>query len=174
MNFDITEWSFSYQDYEYFEWLRNPSFDSFKNVIRWKGLNRRGQLHTSSLKNFWKADQIDLDRADILPLVSRAFLYHLSYPAKYPIIDRNVWTAMRDIYPDIAAKTKNITCRTWDKDYIGTYKAFFARFYRQNRANIKCERIPGIKQDLVKMRVLDRALWEYGRRLGRENRSTKQ
>jgi len=52
------------------------------------------------------------------------------------------------------------------KDYLNGYKQFFNNFYKQIEEEIKGRpSLNGVDEEIIKRRVLDRALWEYGRKL---------
>lgn len=125
------------------------------------------------VKKVWdpRGKTVKLSEADKLPptsIVTRAFLYHLKDPLKYPILDTNVFKAMRDLDACYKKKT-NSNIYNWDKDYMCGYKEFFQKTYKKHKSEIQSLELPLLKnvgREIIRMRVLDRALWEFGRTLG--------
>jgi len=166
MRFEIGKFAFLYGDYEYFQWFRNKTKANLEKVIRWKKL-RRGKPETNDI---WSEKRKDLNESAIekVPgsrVVTRAFLFHLRRPLEYPILDPNVFRAMKEIDEDNEYQThKNI--RDWKIDYLNGYKPFFEDFYRARQRKIRSIEMPsidGFDEEIIKRRILDRALWEYGR-----------
>lgn len=161
-NFGIDLCAFCYNDHEYFDWFKSKkkTIVKFKNILRWKGLLRS---HKNNLNFVWQ-NRKNFD-SYTNALVTKVFLKHLYEPKKFPILDRNVWHAMKNLSPKIAEST-NKHPSNWRKDYFEGYKKFFDDLYTEMQSKIKCNiKINGVDKEIIKMRILDRALWEYGRML---------
>lgn len=164
--FDIRLHSFLYCDYEYFAWFAIPDNDRtmemFRRVLRWKRLTRRiGAI--GGVANIWIRWQANDDFAD-LTLVTRVFLLHLRNPVDYAIFDTNVWKAMRTLEPQIAHRTpEDSRDAQFEEHYINEYLPFFATRYDDFPADIGWPPVNGVDPEIIKRRILDRALWEYGR-----------
>jgi len=157
--------SFLYSDYEYFAWFATPRDDRtqemFRRVLRWKGLTRAiGRMGgVDHIWNRWSAND-DFADFDNRRLVTRAFLLHLRAPCTYPILDTNVWRARCRMHPDAGLPAH---FHRWDEHYIHGYAPFFNQLYQEVHQHIVCPQIDGVDEEIVKRRVLDRALWEFGR-----------
>ena len=182
MDFNINKFAFLYSDYQYFQWFkaktkRQLTYENhLQNVIRWKGLQRRFR----AFKEKWaqwnqKKQEITINEKswpDNRAIVTRAFLSHLNNPTEYPILDKYVFEAMRDLKQKYREGTnKNIS--DWKKDYEGGYKEFFKEFYEECGEKIDSIKIPclgdlDINKEIIKRRILDRALWEYGQILSKQ------
>jgi hypothetical protein len=150
--------------------------DSTKfSVCMWKGLKRgwRDQLD-KRLDEVWdgrnkKIITGKLDRFKNTP-VTCAFLHHLDDPIEYPILDTNVFKAMRELDACYNKKTNRNICN-WDKDYADGYKEFFQKAYKKHKSEIQSLELPSLKnigREIIRRRVLDRALWEFGRTLNNQ------
>jgi len=164
MIFEIKKFAFLYGDSEYFLWFKsdpkNKNEENFKKVIKWKGLHRGGPPRVERLWHNWQNNTIDF-----YPPVTRAFLNHLRKPIEWPILDKNVFNAKKELPMGRKYKTNNTICK-WEKDYENGYKKFFNKFYAENEKQIDSMDLPdidGIDREIIKRRVLDRALWEFGR-----------
>ncbi len=163
MVFQIYKFAFLYGDSEYFEWFKpnSKTKQNFKNVIKWKGLHRR--LYGLYAERAW--DNWQNDTIDSYPPVTRAFLHHLRDPIEWPILDRFVFDAMKELQID--SKYKAIEKPSnWKRDYENGYKKFFNEFYAKNEKQFDSMDLPnidGIDREVIKRRILDRALWEFGR-----------
>jgi len=172
MDFNIDRFAFLYGDYQYFQWFKNKTKPNLREALRWKGLNRVGNDKIEKiLKRVWdsKNKKIITNNLQFLERgpVTCAFLHHLEEPTKYPILDKNVFTGMRELNPEYERKT-NTNISNWETDYIKGYKAFFENFYRQHKKEIHSIKIPfldGIEREIIRRKILDRALWEYGKML---------
>ncbi|MFA5239063.1 MAG: hypothetical protein WC476_05055 [Phycisphaerae bacterium] len=154
--------SFLYCDYEYFAWFGgNPEGieDRFVAIFRWKGLHRA--YNPYDVWGDW--NNWDENTINGYSLVTRVFLNHLREPIKFPILDKNVWVAAKQLKPDISSRKNYI-----EEDYEA-YRSFFNELYRNNKDNINCPAVQNISKKIVKRRVLDRVLWEYGRILLADN-----
>ncbi len=166
-NENIYSYSFLYQDVAYFDWfkegnhVRNDEIERFRAIIIWKRLPIYAQ-HAQLIK-IWK----NFQRGQInkYPLVTRVFLKHLRYPKEYPIFDKYVWNAMRKLRQDVVQRTPENSQKAQDGHYENEYMPFFNQLYTDNKDNIVCPQIDGVCEEIVKRRVFDRALWEYGRLL---------
>jgi len=156
--------SFLYGDYEYFAWFATPhnqrTMQMFKRVLRWKGLTR-GIGRIGGIDNIWAGWQANDDFANFdndRRLVTRVFLLHLREPTEYPILDKWVWCAYRTLSGEIDQNGRRIvnTPTNWERHYEG-YRAFFNVRYGEH------PQIDGVDEEIIKKRILDRALWEYGR-----------
>jgi len=158
LQFDVNLHPFLYSDYEYFAWfagINNTQGQQarFEAVFRWKGLHRA--YDPQAAWNDWNNGAIQY-----YPLVTRVFLQHLREPQKYPLFDINVWKAARRMDEHIR---NNAPENYRDGDYQEYYVPFFNERYEQVQQNIVCPQIDGVDEEIVKRRVLDRALWEFGR-----------
>jgi len=169
---DINKFAFLYNDYEYFQWFRknkNRTDDDLVKVLKWKRLNRMDkEKFKKILKNMWddKNKTINMQNAQQANgVVTKAFLYHLHKPLQYPILDSNVFRAMKDIDKRNIYNTNN-SINKWQRDYEQGYRMFFEELYRKNKKAIEAMKVPrldGVEPEIVKRRILDRALWEFGR-----------
>ncbi|MFB0553189.1 MAG: hypothetical protein ACETWQ_07735 [Phycisphaerae bacterium] len=170
MLFNIDTFAFLYGDYEYFQWFKNKTKPNLKSVIKWKGLQRT-RLYEKT-KNRLKEGKIVSNGKffESFKPVTRAFLHHLNDPKGYPILDINVFNAMIDLKPEYRNETTKTMCN-WVKDYEKGYKLFFEDLYRNNKNAIKAPHLDGIELEIIKRRILDRALWEYGKilKLSKQN-----
>jgi len=166
MDFNINKFAFLYGDYQYFQWFREKTEGHLKSVIKWKRL-RKGTPDTNDI---WSKKKQDLDEDAIkdIPLsriVTRAFLFHLKWPTEYPILDSNVFEAMRKLDENYRQMT-HANKISWEQDYINGYKRFFQEFYKHHEEEINDIRIadiPGVNEEIIRRKILDRALWSYGR-----------
>jgi hypothetical protein len=164
-NSNINSYGFVFGDLKYFDWFKNrehfedKEIERFRNALVWKRL-----IHyttNDTLGKTWHDYQIG--NLDDYPVVTRAFLKHLRDPIKYPIFDKNVWKAMRTLRPHIARRTPENSQQAQYGHYENEYMPFFNRLYVNNENDIICPPIDGVDEGIVKRRVLDRALWTYGR-----------
>ena len=174
-NNNTNSYCFVFGDLRYFDWFKNGEHfednkvERFRNVLVWKRLI----YYTSNnrLGNTWNDSQIA--NLDAYPVVARAFLNHLREPLTFPIFDKHVWRAMRVLTPEIANFTpddpKNVQ---FEEHYLGEYQSFFDRLYENESDIIIAPQIDGVDNEIVKRRVLDRALWLYGKILD-NNRQTQ-
>jgi len=167
--FDIRLHSFLYCDYEYFAWFATPDNDRtmemFERVLRWKRLTR-GIGAIGGVANIWARWQANDNFANLGDprLVTRVFLLHLRSPIEYPIFDTNVWKAMRTLAPQIAQRTpENSRDAQFEEDYINEYIPFFTEQYMDVPADIVLPPVNRVDPEIIRRRILDRALWEYGR-----------
>jgi len=73
---------------------------------------------------------------------------------------------MRILTPEIANRTpENPNNVQFEAHYLGEYQTFFDRLYENERYAIIAPQIDGVDNEIVKRRVLDRALWLYGKSL---------
>lgn len=176
MFFDISKFAFMYNDYEYFEWFKAKSRGQltkkhFKDAVKWKRL-RRGQPKKDDLEKIWKRwKKLDVRAIEKLPfsIKARVLLLHLKKPTKYPIIDNNVFKAMRTLNSEYKKRTNN-NIGKWEKDY-NAYKAFFEETYENYKKEISSIKVPSlgdVDKEIIKRRILDRALWEFGRTLNNQ------
>lgn len=156
-DFNVNIFSFYYNDWEYFEWFRNPNEVNFNRIIKWKRLKRR---NPPIYNNVWINNIFQTEYVDTRRLVTRAFLYHLNNPIEYPLIDRYVWWALQALQPEIQ-RTKYPY--QWERDYINDYGPFFEGLYDDNLQNLNAPAIEGVNIQIVQRRIIDRALLEYGR-----------
>ena len=123
------------------------------------------RLNIESAWNNWNRWQRNEGPVDSYPIVTRAFLYHLRYPIEWPILDGLVFRAMKELQLGRKYKTnKNIS--NWKTDYKNGYKEFFNELFIKNERRINSMDFPnidGVDREIIKRRVLDRALWEFGR-----------
>ena len=161
MSFDIKQFSFCFNDSEYFNWFANPNEGNLKNIIKWKGLNRNNLFDNRN--DFWNGQKIFTENLDVEndKIVTNAFIYHLSAPLEFPIIDQFAWKAMRKL----KRNNTNKYFYKWDRDYLEIYIPFFNELYKKHKYEIKHIKIKGVKAEIIKRRMLDRAIWEYGRML---------
>ena len=163
--FNIQSYSFLYQDVAYFDWfkqgnhVRNNELERFRAILIWKRLPKYAE--EGQLNNIW--NNFNDNNLEQYPLVTRVFLEHLHQPTKFPIFDDNVWKAMRTLRPDIAQRTPVNSQDAQYNDYINEYQPFFNELYADNENDIACPQIDGVDAEIVKRRVVDRALFEYGR-----------
>lgn len=159
-SFNVGNDAFQYQDYEYFQWFKAKTPDNLKLIIKWK------KLHRINLFDYCKIER-DSRRAildsSINSLITIVFINHLNEPLENPLLDRFVWQAMKKLDNDIANRT-NKNPSNINKDYYNGYKTFFGKQYESCKNRIQYTQIPSIRDELIKRRVLDRALWEYGRK----------
>lgn len=157
--FEINKYAFLCGDYEYFQWFSKKTKETLEKVIKWKKL-RAGK---PDINKIWNEKEHDLDENAIKNLrfgiVTRAFLFHLKWPNEFPIFDHNVFKAMTLLEN---TKKKNITNK---KDY-DDYKDFFKKYYEKHKNEIENLNFPdlsGVPKYIIERKVLDRALWEFGR-----------
>jgi len=161
--FDIRLHSFLYNDYEYFAWfagMDNPQGrqDRFLAVYRWKRLYR-AHYDPHEVWNDW--ENWNDETIQEYSLVTRVFLKHLRDPRRWPLFDINVWKAMRRIDEGIA---NQVNVNYQDSDYEEFYLPFFDDLYAQPDNDFgQPPQIDGVDEEIIKKRILDRALWEYGR-----------
>ncbi|MCK5581436.1 MAG: hypothetical protein KAJ18_09200 [Candidatus Omnitrophica bacterium] len=159
MSFNINRYSFCFNDSEYFNWFADKTEKNLKKIIQWKGLHRV-KLYDNR-KDFWNGKSIVLGNFNNKKIVTRAFLCHLNDPIEYPILDRFVWKAMRNL----TGNGTNKHFYEWQRDYEKTYIPFFNGLYKEHQKSISYIKLKGINVKIIKRRILDRALWEYGRML---------
>jgi len=159
MCFDLNMEAFFYNDSEYFNWFTEQNEENLEKIIRWKGLNRNNLFDRRN--DFGNGENIVIDNINDYGIVTKAFLYHLYRPKKYPILDRFVWKAMRNLN----GNGINMHYYQWQRDYLDIYVPFFNGFYQDHVHLINCPQVNGVDIEIVKRRMLDRALWEYGRML---------
>jgi len=86
---------------------------------------------------------------------------------EYPILDSNVFKAMRKLDENYRQMTHaNRNSWEWEKDYINGYKRFFQEFYQHHEEeinDIQIADIPGVNEEIMRRKILDRALWSYGK-----------
>ena len=160
MLLNVNSWGFRYQDSEYFEWFsaQDKSKEMFLAMLKWKGLNRR--IEENLAWERWQSGHFEKCQP-----VTRAFLHHLRAPQEYPLLDRYVWRAMKHLSRETGETTNKNACN-WKKDYLDGYKTFFDGLYAESCNDIQCSiKISGVDMGIQKRRILDRALWEYGRLL---------
>jgi hypothetical protein len=173
----MNDYAFLYTDFDYFAWFAQKTKDNLENVLSWKQL-RQGRHKINNIMNkLWdnKHQKLNLNLSEIedLPVTSRAFLYHLNNHIKYPIFDSNVHRAMRELCPDYRANTRK-SSYTWSH-YKDHYIRAFDNLYNEQQNNLVPIELPHINdidkldKELVKRRMLDRALWSYGKVLARRN-----
>jgi hypothetical protein len=170
MEFEIATWAFMFNDYPYFQWFRKRTRTNLNRVIKWKRL-RRAQPTPNEIDAVWNENNHDLDENQIeqLPfsMVARAFLFHLKRPILYPILDSNAFRAMRKLsenYREITHAHRNNW--EWEPDYTNGYRQFFQEFYQDHKQEINAIQVPhiqGINEEIIRRRILDRAVWAYGR-----------
>lgn len=158
MCFDLNMAAFFYNDSEYFNWFAEPNEENLEKIIRWKRLNRNNLFDERN--NFWNGESIVIDNLNNYSIVTRAFLCHLYDPIEYPILDPCVWKAMRNL----EGNGINQNFNEWEGDYLGIYVPFFNNRYKEQDL-INCPQVDGVDIEIVRRRMLDRALWEYGRML---------
>jgi hypothetical protein len=160
-NFNVQQHGFLYVDSEYFRWFANNEENRtelmFREMLLWKGLTY--YVNNNRFVEIW--NNFNNQLLDGYPVVTRVFLNHLHEPTIYPILDKNVWQAMINIngingLPELPA--------SWEEHYQNHYRNFFNVQYQQING-IDFPQINGVDEEIVKRRVLDRALWEYGRML---------
>ncbi len=164
MVININQWAFKYQDSEYFEWFsmkeKNREIEIFRKMLKWKGLIRK--INAEKAWDDWKRDKY----FNKYPLVTTVFLKHLKAPEQFPILDKNVWKAFREIVGEINGRKIVKKPTDWERHYLKGYKKFFDELYEEKQNEIKCDIIiNGVDAEIIKKRILDRALWEYGRLL---------
>lgn len=178
---DIKKYAFIYGDTEYFEWFRHKAKgdcndEHLKSVMQWKGLHRiRKKKFKDLIKKIWDKGEgkINLNKVDSMSIVTRAFLHHLQEPTKYPILDVNVFKAMRELNKGKANKT-NKHISNWGKDYEKGYTLFFNNLYNNFPKGIQVPTLDGVLKEITKRRILDRALWEYGRIVSNNKKKKKK
>jgi hypothetical protein len=163
---NINAYGFVFGDLKYFDWFKSREhfedneINRFRNALVWKRL-----IYYAGDDNFrqtWRDFQSGQFNA--YPVVSRAFLNHLKNPLTFPIFDKHVWKAMRMLNPDIANRTpENPKDIEFEPHYLREYQAFFNHLYEENNNNFNAPQISGVDEQIVKRRVLDRALWLYGK-----------
>ena len=161
MQIDINQWAFKYHDSEYLEWFssKRKTKEIFYKMLKWKLLHRR--INKDKAWKNWKKGNFDSYK-----LVTKAFLHHLKCPENYPILDKNVWGAFREIKGGINGRKIVKKPTNWENHYINGYKNFFDELYREIEDKIKSTyEIKGVNIEIIKRRILDQALWEYGRLL---------
>jgi len=165
-NNNINSYGFVFGDLKYFDWFKNGEhfedneIERFRNALVWKRLI----YYTSNnrLYNTWNDYQIG--NLDAYPVVTRAFLNHLRDPIRFAIFDKHVWKAMRILTTEIAnCIPENPNNVQFETHYLGEYQTFFDHLYENERYAIITPQIDGVDNEIVKRRVLDRALWLYGK-----------
>ncbi len=154
----INRYSFCYNDSEYWNWFgTEKNALSFGQIIKWKGLHRRKD--PLQYQKIWVNGVFHENYVKSFSLVTRAFLYHLDKPQEYPIFDRLVWLVMRK-----QDQSNNLPKHTedWNK-YIKHYVPFFNDLFSRNKMNIHIHKIDNVDIEIVKRRMIDRALWEFSR-----------
>ena len=133
------KFAFLYGDCEYFQWFVKKTKENLKNVIKWKKL-RRGNPNIDTI---WSEQKQDLDENAITNLrfgiVTRAFLFHLKWPTKYPIFDTSVFRAMKKIKGEMP-KDKNIYIK--DEEDCRRYREFFNKYFQDNEGEITSKNFP--------------------------------
>ena len=177
----MNDYAFLYTDYDYFVWFAQRTQDNLNNVLSWKRL-RAGRRNINNIVNLWNEEHhrlnLNLPEVEELAVTSRAFLYHLNDPSNYPIFDSNVHRAMRKLNQYYLQKTPVGFNRnddyTWEH-YTDYYRDAFNNLYNEQQNQLVPVELPeinGIEQldvELIKRRMLDRALWAYGIVLDRQN-----
>ena len=165
MKFEIKKFAFLYGDYAYFRWFKGRTKKDLKNIIIWKGLHRgKGKLNVEKI---WDEEKKEININDSFPSVTKAFLHHLKSPLNYPILDKYVFQAMKRLTGNKYKTNKNIS-NNWNKDYESSYKQFFNDIYTKYEEEIDSMNLPDldrIDKEIIKRRVLDRALWEFGKQI---------
>jgi hypothetical protein len=165
--FNFEEFGFIYADFPYFNWFRQRTERTLRAVWQWKGLNwgptRLGDGGIP-LERIWNGQGLVVDGFDGLPLVTRAFLHHLHDPVPFPILDKYVWVAMRQMKP-VGGRLPR-TPAHWENHYRKYYIPFFGDLYQERGREIDSMNVPqigAVDDEIVRRRVLDRALWTYGK-----------
>lgn len=165
LQFNLDLHSFLYCDYKYFAWFAqvdndNDEAERFRAILEWKGLIY--YLQEAYFQTIW--DYFNAGYVDGYRIVTRVFLKHLQEPTEYPIFDQNVWRAMRNLNHNMPENTpENANGADFEAHYMRIYVPFFEHRFQANENNIICPQIEGVAPGIVKRRMLDRALWEYGR-----------
>ncbi len=162
MCFSLTENAFLYADHEYFDWFRNPNADTLKAVLKWKGLHRAGYTNDKTIEHIWGENGLNQATFNKYSLVTRVFLHHLNSPTTRPILDRYAWKAMKLLQPQHLGLP--IVPTSWENHYLEYYVPFFNQEYEAHGDALNEYVLDGVDVGIVKRRVLDRALFEYGRR----------
>jgi hypothetical protein len=175
--FNFEDFGFIYPDYPYFHWFRQRTEDTLRAVWQWKGLHYgRAQLGDGGipLGRIWNGQELVVQGLDNFNgVVTRAFLHHLHEPVKFPILDRYVWAAMRRMRPALGRLPQTPT--HWDNHYRRYYIPFFNDLYQKHGRQIGIMNVPqidGVDHEIVRRRVLDRALWTYGKIIERKSGDT--
>lgn len=159
--YGIPLYAFYYSDYEYFQWFRKKNAQNYKRVVTWKGLYRNPDIR-GLYEYIWPdgefCEQYVAD--NFRTPVTRAFICHLERPLECPILDVNVWTAMRDLDDNAAdLPQKPATWQHYDR-----YRNFFGGHLAAHANDIPVAPIiQGLAEEHLRHRMVDRALWEYGR-----------
>ncbi len=168
MNFEIVIWAFIFSDYDYFKWFGERTRGNLIRVIKWKRL-RRAKPTPENIDALWNENNHDIDENETerrpFSIVTRAFLFHLKWPIEYPILDSNTFKAMR-ILDENYNYQRHANITNWEQDYMRGYRQFFQEFYQDHQEeinNIEIPHINGVNKEIIKRKILDRALWAYGR-----------
>lgn len=164
LQFNLNLHSFLYSDYEYFAWFATPeenrTLSMFERMLRWKRLTRSiGDVNVA-----W-ANWRNGNHVEHAGLVTRVFLCHLQDPIGRPILDRWVWLAYIRLTGGTDRNGKKIVKTPKNsKRHYESYKKFFNELYAQLDNDFgQPPQIQGVDEEIIKMRILDRALWEFGR-----------
>jgi len=167
-NNNINSYGLIFGDLKYFDWFKTGRhFEDnkkrrFRNVLIWKGLIyyvKNGKVKEKIWKDFQNG------QIDKYPIVTQAFLKHLSCPIQFPILDKHVWRAMRDLRPEISERVPISPEKNdfdFDEHYLKIYGTFFNKL-RNKKNGINYTQIDDVDDEIVKGRILDRALWLYGK-----------
>ncbi|MBN1360385.1 MAG: hypothetical protein JW993_07330 [Sedimentisphaerales bacterium] len=159
--FNVQKLAFLYGDHQYFAWFQNPAEHTLRAVLRWKGLNRTPIW--KRLNEIWNRNRLVVGAFDRFPPVTRAFLYHLHEPLEFPILDKYVWLAMRQMAPEPLGRLP-MNPDHWEDHYRRRYIPFFNRLLDEHGIEImNVPQIDDVDVAIVRRRVLDRALWTYGK-----------
>jgi len=169
--FNFEEFGFIYADCPYFNWFRQGTEDTLRAVWIWKGLHRAATRLGDGgipLERIWNGQKLVVHGLDTFNgVVTRAFLHHLHRPVQFPILDRYVWLAMRQMKPEWGRLPKALDGRDhYDRYYTRYYIPFFDGLYEncsREIDNMNVPQIAGVDPEIVRRRVLDRALWTYGK-----------
>lgn len=160
-NINIPFYAFIYGDYEYFQWFREKNAQNYQRVVKWKGLYRNPGIR-GLYEDIWPNGEFceQYVTENFHTPVTRAFICHLERPLEYPILDMNVWTAMRDLDANAADLPRGPA--TWQ--HYDLYRNFFHGFLVAHANDIPVAPIiQGLGEEHLTHRMVDRALWEYGR-----------
>lgn len=155
-DFNVNLFSFYYSDFEYFEWFRNRNQMNFNKIIVWKKLHRRNR---PTYNYTWINSNFQPNYVNGFPSVTRAFLNHLNSPITFPIFDRNVWKAMIIITGN---NQLPVSTGRWEH-YEQVYMPFFNDLYNTHQNDTQVPNIDGVDIEIVQRRIIDRALFEFGR-----------
>jgi hypothetical protein len=167
LNFE--EFGFIYADYPYFDWFRRRTEPALRAVWIWKDLHRGATYLRDEgialrdrgipLSHIWNGQELVVGGFAGLPLITCAFLHHLHEPEKFPIFDKYVWLAMRQMRPDW--RLPKAPDWDWERHYR-RYICFFNDFFEKCKI-VGVPQIADVDDAIVRRRVLDRALWTYGK-----------